>query len=1022
MRRLGIILSATIGLALAGPIAAKQKLSVPAADIPAKADTSVYIVQLAGDPVASYRGNVAGLAATRPARGQKIAVESDAVRQYAAFLERKHDVFARQFGATKIYSYRYSFNGFAARMTAQQAERLRGTTGVLRVVQDELREIETNTSYEYLELTGRGGPWNRLRTGENVVVGIIDTGINPEHPSFADVRTPIAGDLGAPVPYGDAPEGWSGSGKPSETCQFGNSDFNPDDADFECNNKLLSARYYVDGFGADNLVPDEFLSARDASDHGSHVAGTAAGNYGVEADLGGNPQGIISGMAPRARIAAYKICWLSPGASNFACATSDAMAAIDQAVADGVDVLNYSIGGSGTLFGGLDDVAFLFAADAGVFVATSNGNSGPGAETVGTPAGVPWITAVGAAQDSGVFGTGVDVTAPASAAGRYFALEGAGDVSLAAAGDIAGDIVPTEPLNGCDPLTNAADLDGKIALTIRGACAFSDKYNNAAAAGARAIVVYNDGADPTRIDPLVMSAPGTSIPGVMVSNPDGALLEATAAAGDTVTGSVGPSISISLDNRIAGFSSRGPNGGAPDIIKPDVSAPGVSILAAGSPFDAGGDDDGNLFLLLNGTSMSSPHVAGIFALLKQAHPDWSAAQAKSALMTTARSNLKKTFGEEDADPFDIGSGMIVPREAFDPGLTYNAGLNDYLAFTCDNNVQLVSDADCDALVADGFPTDASDLNYPSIGVAGLVGEQTVTRTVTNAGRGPARYSVSVNEPDGIAVDVEPSTIFLRAGDSATYTVRFIVRNGATLGEWAFGDLTWNSFNGRDQVRSPIAVRPLEFVAPDAVTGSGASGSLSFDVGFGYGGDYTAGTHGLDEAQTVEGNVVDDPANDINTALATGVGVTFHEVEIGADYTGDVAFARFALFDDFTDGQDDLDLYVFDPNGSFVGSSGGGSSAERVDLLFPAPGVYIVAVHGFTTDGPDSNYTLFSWDFGLVDDRGNAVVDAPDSASIGDATINVSWSGLNAGSKYLGAVSHTGPDGLLGLTLIDVSAE
>ena len=1043
MKKLLIAAGMLLGLAITVTgTAAPQRLEVPEAltalnaPAPVNKSSKTYIVQLSGEPIIAYEGGIKGYKATKPGKGNKVNPNNTHVKKYAARLEAQQQDAVKAVGGKQIYSYKYSFNGFAAKLSAADAEALRGRSDVLNVWEDEYLEPQTNTSPDFINLTEGGEPWSKGYAGENVVVGIIDTGVNPEHPSFADVPTPKKGNKGPMIPYGPPPADWTGS-----ACEFGNSAFNPDDAPAFCSNKLLTAKCYVAGFsnvvdpslpcGGDGagIVPDEFLSARDASDHGSHTASTAAGNYGVEAAINGNPLGSISGMAPRARVAVYKICWLAPGATNFSCAGSDAMAAIDDAVADGVDVLNYSIGGSGTNFTGPDDIAFLFAADAGVFVATSNGNSGPGAETVGTPAGVPWITSVGAAQDDGVFGTQLIVDSPASIAGEKFAIEGNGDVSLADAGPIFGDVVLVDDgvgvaSDGCEAVNN--DLAGKIALVIRGACSFTTKYNTAAAAGAVAIIVYNDGTDPTRIDPITMSAPGTTIPGAMVSFFDGD--DMATAVGVTVTME-----SVSQANRIAGFSSRGPNGGAPDIIKPDVAAPGVSILAAGSPYDAGGADDGQNFTFLSGTSMSSPHVAGVFALLKQAHPDWTPAMAKSALMTTARQDLRKTFGDEAADPFDIGSGHIVPDEAFDPGLAYDAGLFEYAAFSCGNNVSIFTPGTCAFLESLGLSFDGSDLNYASIGIGTLAGSQTVTRTVTNVANnnGNKSFTVSVDAPPGIDVSVNPSTIKLKRGETATYEVTLTATDDAVAEEWAFGSLTWSHGN-EYSVRSPIAVKPAALVFPAEVFGSGTDGSLNFDIQFGYGGDYTAGTHGLAEAFTTDDTVQDDPGN--NYSLQ-GPGT----VSYFLGYPEGTAYARFATFDEFTDGDDDLDLYLWACDAqaftcSQIDASTTATATEQVEVALPEPffgfgsagTFYLLEVHGWQTDGPDANYRLFDWAFGLVDDRGNMTVTAPATATNGAVeSVNVTWPAvntLNPGAKYLGAVSHSGPDGLLGLTLINISTE
>ncbi len=788
----------------------------------AKQESDIYIVQMKGDPIVAYEGNISGYKATRPGKGKKVNPKSANVKKYAAYLEQQQDQMIHSAGGSKVYNYRYAFNGFAARMTAADAEALKGRADVMNVWKNEIRYLQTDATLTWIGINGPGEAWSKGYVGEDIVIGIVDSGVWPEHPSFADVATPKKGNKGPNIAYGPIPAGFTPSG-----CDFGNTTANPADAPFTCNNKLVAARCYnlgqssaddssnpCGGNGIDQAGdPATFQSARDDNGHGSHTASTAGGNYGVPAFIGGDFAGNISGIAPRARIAAYKVCWNGGG-----CASADSAAAIDQAVADGVDAINFSIGDSSNYFGSADDVAFLFAAVADVFVATSNGNAGPGAGTVGTPSGVPWITAVGATQDNGVFYNSVTVNAPGSIAGDYVAVEGAGDVTLVDTGPITADVTATNPANGCTAL--AAPISG-IALTIRGDCSFATKYNNAAAAGASTIIVYN-----TAADPMVMGAlGGTTIPGVMVGNADGVLM-----AGETgVNATLDAANAVPALNRIAGFSSRGPNNGALDIIKPDVSAPGVAILAAANGTDA--------FMSISGTSMASPHVAGAFALLKQAHPDWSAAQARSALMTTARQNLKQTFGDIAADPFDIGAGEVRPSDAFDPGLAYGAGLPEYAAFSCENNAQIFSDEFCASLESIGVPSDGSDLNLPSIGIGDLVGAQTITRTVTAVynDNGNKTFSVSVDAPPGIDVSVSPSSFKLRKGDSASYEVTFTVTGGAALDEWAFGSLTWTDNVGVYSVRSPIAVRPTAFSTADGVAGGSGDGSVAVPVVFGYDG-------------------------------------------------------------------------------------------------------------------------------------------------------------------------------------------
>ncbi len=775
-----LFITALIGLTGLGSVQAEISridYDFNAVNISAAVDKSgVYIVQMKNDPAIAYLGDIAKYKATKPGKGQKINPKSANVKKYVAYLDSTHDQALSSVGASgKIYSYHYALNGFAAILTSAQVKALRVRGDVVNVWRDEIRQPTTDTTPDYLGLTGEGGVWDTQGKGEDVIVGIIDTGIWPEHPSFSDQNdfSNATGNSGKRnLAYGPAPAGWNGS------CQSGEQ-FSQDD----CNNKLIGARYYPDGFSAhghSGLLVSEYLSPRDSDGHGSHTASTAAGNEGPINTINGEP---VSGMAPRARIAVYKVCW-EPRVGDGGCAGSDSAAAIDQAVADGVDVINFSIGGSSTSFSGPDDIAFLFAAAAGVFVATSNGNAGPGAQTTGTPAGVPWITAVGATQDDQVVSSKFTVNAPVSVADGYDSIAGDSDVTLSDTGPITADVEPASDPVACGPIVA---MPGKIALVSRGDCSFSLKFNNAAAAGAIAIVVYNN------VDGLItMTAPGTTIPGVMISQADGALLEAEVGVNATLE-------ALSGDNRIAGFSSRGPNGGAPDIIKPDVAAPGVSIIAAGGSTP---------YISISGTSMASPHVAGVFALLKEAHPAWTPAMAKSALMTSARQDLKKTTGPNDADPFDIGAGAIVPAGAFAPGLVYDAGLFDYAAFSCENNYQIFTDASCDFVIGDGFPTDASDLNLASIGVADLVGSQTVTRTVTSVTPGTTTFDAVIAAPAGIDVVVSPMQLVLAEDESATFTVEFSPNGATAWGNWTFGSLTWTNDAGASDARSPIAIRPL----------------------------------------------------------------------------------------------------------------------------------------------------------------------------------------------------------------------
>jgi hypothetical protein len=1031
-------------------------LTLDAASQPVRSGpTKTYVVRMAHQPAASYDGSLTGYAATAPEKGKRYNGRSARVQKYSGMLTREHDKALKSVGANgrKIYSYTHAMNGFAARLTDAEAAALRSKKNVVSVWEDYAIDIDTSETSEFLGLTdSQEGLRNRFGLkGENVIVGILDTGAVQEHPSFSDNRLhelpaycedpqgkPQANECNrlrrelSKTVYGPPPAGWNG------ICQIGEAW-----SEADCNNKLIGARWYVDGFlaGRGSVVDGEFLSPRDSSGHGSHTASTAAGNENVPANLAGTDVGIISGMAPRARVAVYKVCWLSPGASNFSCFFSDSAAATDAAVADGVDVINFSVGTAAS-FTDPQDLAFLDATAAGVSVARSAGNDGPGFAT--TNAGEPWVTSVAASTADGeIFTLDAIINSPDSVAGAYSALEGAITGPLAELGPITDDVVAAEPIEACTPLSNS--IDGKIALIARGSCTFVAKVENAVAAGASAILMYTDDRPKTVMGGTATPIT-TSVPGVMIDREPGLAIFAELEGGATVNatldaGALTPEPRVG--NIMAGFSSRGPFRTEANWVKPDITAPGVNILAANTPDQADGSV-GGLFGYLGGTSMSSPHIAGLMALVKEAQPGFSPAQVKSALMTTARQDIVKEDGATDADPFDFGAGHVDPNKAVSPGLTYDAGLLDYLAASCGTVTPLLTPDDCDFVENEfGLSTDPADLNLPSIGVDGVPGTKTVTRTVTavkpfvGRGRygndGPVddggnnsanRYDAVIEAPPGFDVSVNPSTFTLLPGESAEFEVT-ITNVSAPPGEWRFGSLTWTNRKGID-VRSPIAVNAAAFVAPDEIDLTGISGSDSFDIAFGYTGDYIPQVHGLNEPTPFLAIVEDDPFDEFEF-LGPGVTIAFlDEVPAGT------ALARWTTYNEYTSGNDDIDLYLYYcPNFSCtqIASSGNPDSDELVEVLLPVndPNItdpYLVFAHGFDTEGGlPADVILFYNEFGLDDDAGNmTITSAPGSAVLGESgTINYEWNGLRegVGAKQLGAISHSDASGILDITIIDI---
>ena len=944
-----------------------------------RATNNVYIVQLVESPVTAYQGGVAGYRATKPNKGQKINPNSPDVVSYAAYLAQRQDRALSSVGAArKLHSYNYVFSGFAAELTPEQAATLALDRGVLTVTKDVVRALDTASTPGFLGLTAPGGAWSQTQ-GEGVIIGIVDTGVWPESLSFSD-RTGTNGNASkdGKLSYQQIP-GWHGRCTPGDA-------FNAS----HCNQKLIGARYYNAGFGGNAGItasfPYEYNSPRDANGHGTHTSSTAGGNQGVPTTGAAAAFGSVSGIAPRARISSYKVCWGRGGEGG--CATSDSVAAIDQAVADGVDVINYSISGTRTNFRDPVEIAFLFAADAGVFVAASAGNSGPSTSTVAHPG--PWLTTVAAGTHnrngvgSATLGNGVSYTG-ASFATALGSTQLVDAVGVPAAGAAAGNAELCVP-----GALNAAMVAGKIVLCKRGAIALVDKSRAVAEAGGAGMLLFNDPAGATSTLALFHSVPSVH----MVAASGLAIRSYIASNGGSATAAIAQS-TIVLDVPApftASFSSRGPlRAGAGDILKPDLIAPGQDILAAVAPPGNSGRD----FDLYSGTSMSSPHVAGLAALMKEKHPSWSPMAIKSALMTTAGDVLDGP----NTNPLVIfrqGAGHVRPNTALNPGLVYDAGFADWLAFIC--GVQ--PGGGCTGVL----PIDASDLNQASIAIGDLSGRQTIRRTLKNVSGGSLTVSAALTGAAGFSTTITPSTLTIPAGGSASYTVEF-TRTTAPLNAYTGGQLTWTG--GGYAVRSPVVLRPVALAAPAAASGS-------YNVTFGYSGTFTATARGMVAAALTNGTVADDPT-DGACSLATP-NAQLIPVTIPAGTT----YARFSLFDaDVTPGAD-IDLCVANPAGTIIAGSGSDTSAEEVNLLNPPAGNYTVVVHGWGVAG-SSPFRLHSWLLGLTA-AGNMTVTAPASATIGaTGSVGLSFSGLTSGLKYLGSVAYGGTTGLPNPTIVRVDA-
>jgi subtilisin family serine protease len=1050
------LLLATSGALAQGESAVRSGGDLALAADNDSATTQIYIVQLRTPSAAKYHASNSKLVATAQvapgdARPDRLRKNDAAIQAYATKLEVEQERILQKAvpGAQRLYSYKYGLNGFAARMSLAAAEKLKGSSEVLNVWADEIRPLATYHTPTFLELFDSE---NGLRSeheldGDGLVIAFIDSGVAPEHPALQETReadrpracrsswgeTTILGkwlcrryDRLPDVLEFDPPENWNG------TCEAGEA-FEATD----CNNKLIGARWFVEGAANSGPIDaNDFRSARDADGHGTHTATTAAGNRS-NASIFGTAIGNIEGMAPKARVAVYKACWLRPLATRASCNTSDLVNAIDAAVADGVDIINYSVGSSMRDITAPDDVAMMDAAKAGVLSIVAAGNEGPNLATIGSPAGAAWVVTTAASTRSGNSSVeSIGILSPTSITGRYKSKEALFSPPLQERGPIEAKLVLADDddtslpsgntgntSDGCQPLINGDEVSGNIVLLQRSGCLFTDMVRNAEEAGAVAALVYNIAGDPV----VMFGESGiVDIPALMIGQADANLILAVLDAGDEVEVLLEKSLLLTTNddgNIIAGFSARGP-GPIGDILKPDVTAPGVNIIAGFTP-DPANATPGENYAYLSGTSMSTPHVAGVAALLRQAHPTWSPAAIKSALMTSSRQNLQVANTITPANPFDYGAGHIDPNNALHPGLVYDVSNDEYDALACGLDSPAVVQARCDELAAAGRSFLARDINQPTIAIARLANEQSVTRRVSNVSDEAGSYSVAVSAPPGINVVVEPTTISLGPGDSAEYTVTMTYVSGP-LDLWRFGSLTWS--NADHEVRSPIAIKPTSISAPAEVSSVGGTGTLSFPVEFGYNGSYLPRVHGLNlpfirDANEPPGFVDNDPTKTFTRR--TDNGVTQHVRIVAANQL----FLRFALFDELTDGNDDLDMYVYYcgvDNSSCVriGESGSPTSDEEFSLFRPAPGIYGVYIHGFETDevngGPGANYSLLTWAFGDPDDAGNMTVSGPAFVSAGTtADVTVDWNSLLPNTIYLGGISHNTPQGLSELTIVTI---
>jgi subtilisin family serine protease len=722
------------------------------------------IVKLNAEPLTTYEGDVPGLAATSPrvTGAEKVDLQSSASKQYLSYVDAQQDTFvanAKQAipSATVTHKLDIVVGGVAMLVPEDQVATLAKMPGVAAVYPDELLQLETDRTPQFI---GAPTVWNQLggqeSAGENVIVGVLDTGVWPEHPSFSDPDP-------SGKPYSAPPPPLSGT----RACQFsGGSNSGPA---FTCNNKLIGAQRFMATYEAViGVAPGEFTTARDDDGHGTHTSSTAAGNAGVAASIFGIPRGIISGIAPRAHVIMYKVC----GAQG--CFQSDSAAAVQKAIQDGVNVINFSISGGGNPYADAVELAFLDAYNAGVFVAASAGNSGPTPDT--TDHRGPWVTTVAASTADRAFKNVVSVN------GGALTLNG---TSLTNGITTPTPIVDAgaAPINDPFCINSTADgaFSGKIVVCERGGGPGRvQKGFNVKQRGAVGMVLYNNAANVTDQETDNHFLPtshiqfdqGQTLLAFLTAHP-GAAATISAGVAGTQPGDV-----------MASFSSRGGPGQSLGVSKPDITAPGVQILAGHTPqsVDIATGPQGELFQAIAGTSMSSPHIAGSGALIKALHPTWTPGQIKSALMTTAWTKVVKEDGSTPANAFDDGSGRVNLNVAGDPGLTFSASGTDYVT----------------------HKDDLWAANYPSVYIPVMPGAATVQRTAHSVLPKDSKWKLKATAPSDVKIKLVPDKIKVAAGGDATFSIQIDARD-VPLGEVRFATLTLTQDgDGKRELHMPIS--------------------------------------------------------------------------------------------------------------------------------------------------------------------------------------------------------------------------
>ncbi|KAK9913121.1 hypothetical protein M0R45_036945 [Rubus argutus] len=686
-----------------------------------------------------------------------------------------------------LYSYNHVMHGFSARLTPSQLSELQKSPAHVATHPESFGKLFTTHSPKFLGLNHKSGIWPASSYGEDVIIGVIDTGIWPESESFRDRG------------MSEVPKRWKG------TCEDG-TQFSSS----LCNRKLIGARSFSKGLKAAGIkisTKYDYNSARDFYGHGTHTSSTAAGNHVLGVSHFGYAKGNARGVAPRAHVAMYKVLWAEDTEKS---AATDVLAGMDQAISDGVDIMSISLGFDIVpYFNDVIAIGSLSAVEKGIAVVCAAGNDGPSPKT--TYNGAPWIMTVGAGTldrnftarmtlENGWTFEGVSYFPDSVSITDTHLYYGKGDVSKATCSRLA---------------LNHREVAGKVVLCDNPTeTDVYEKVQEVKRAGAYAGIFITNVSD---LDPEDFT-----IPMMILPTSTGDFIKQYATLFNTTKVKSLTFVHTNLGTKpapqVADFSSRGPDQISPGILKPDILAPGVDVLAAVAPNrPVAGVSNYDLvaeYAIMSGTSMAAPHVAGVAALVKAVHRDWSPAAIRSAIMTTAYtlSNTQTTIEDQTnglpATPLDFGAGHINPNKAMNPGLVYDLHVQDYIQYLCSlgyNEDQMYAVIRRSQWGCTQLPT---DLNYPSF-MAIFNGTTTprtksFSRTVTNVGGDATTYRPYFDIPIGMGIAIEPLTLtFTKKYEKQGFSLSIEVDSDAP--KVIYGYLRWVDDGGKHIVSSPIVV-------------------------------------------------------------------------------------------------------------------------------------------------------------------------------------------------------------------------